>query len=76
MIVTGKVQNVATWCSENISAQVYYLPSDGQVRIGGTGWQIRSTGTNVDLYCADETLGTFLALKYGLSVKINPKNTS
>ncbi len=70
MIITGRVHSVATWCGENISEQVYYLPASGYVRIGGVGWEVRSRGTNVDLYCKDETLATFLTLKYGVTVRV------
>lgn len=71
MIVTGKVQNVVDWCDENISERQYYLPSKAGLRVGGVGWEVLTTGTNVELRCKDETLGTFLALKYGISIKIN-----
>lgn len=76
IIVTGRVQNVVIWCRENISAQVYYLPSDNTLRVGGIGWEVFTHGADIELRCKDETLGTFLALKYGISIKINPKNTS
>lgn len=71
IIVTGKVQNVVDWCSENISAQVYYLPSGRTLRVGGIGWEVFTHGTDVELRCKDETLGTFLALKYGIPININ-----
>lgn len=72
IIIGNKVQNVVNWCNDNISTQRYWLPSRRNVAIGGEGWEVRSTGTNVELYCEDETLGTFLALKYGVTIRVLP----
>jgi hypothetical protein len=72
VIIGNKVQNVVSWCNDNISEQRYWLPSNRNIAIGGAGWEVRSTGTNIDLYCEDEALGTFLALKLGTTVRVFP----
>ena len=72
IVFSSKVENVVHWCQDNISERKYWLPSNRNLAIGGEGWEVRSAGTNVDLYCNDQSLGTFLALKFGVTVRVFP----
>lgn len=68
--MTSAVTCVVLWCKENISPQLYYLKGDRYVRIGGLGWEVRTSGTKLILYHADESVATLLTLKYGVPITV------